>query len=73
MKITDEILKEIVWESYPKPVAGGQTCGKFPTGVILKCDAAGFEIRVENYRSQIKNKELALLLFELYLSEIKAI
>jgi protein subunit release factor B len=71
MAITKKILDEVVFESYPKiEQKGGQTCGTMPTGITLICKAAGFEVSINNYRSQIKNRELAILLFELYLSQI---
>jgi protein subunit release factor A len=71
MAIVKEILDEVRFESYPKTeILGGQTCGMMPTGVTLICKAVGFEISINNYRSQIKNKELAMTLFALYLAEI---
>jgi protein subunit release factor B len=71
MALKKEILDEIIFESFPATEkTGGQTCGMTPTGVKLICQAARFEVSVNNYRSQIKNKELALLLFELYLQEV---
>jgi protein subunit release factor A len=69
--IPQEILNEIIFESYPKTEnKGGQTCGMMPTGITLICKSAGFEVSISNYRSQIKNKEMALLLFDLYLTEL---
>lgn len=72
-KIPDTILKEIEWITCRPKIQGGQTTGTFTAGVTLYCGACGFSVMVDNYRSQLKNRELALLLFELYLMEIKAI
>lgn len=73
MKIPENIQKLIKWETYPKQQIGGQTCGMISYGTTLICEEVGFSITIDNYRSQIKNKELALILFELYLQKIKVI
>jgi hypothetical protein len=73
--IPKEILDLVKWENYPPSncPSGGQTVGTMPTGRKLICSEAGFEIGINNYRSQIKNMDLCLMLFELYLMEIKVI
>ncbi len=72
MKIPDEILKMIEWESFPLSTKkGGQTVGVIRYGYTLKCDPLGFEVSVNYYRSQLKNKELCLTLFELFLMDAK--
>ncbi len=60
----EELRKLIVFE-VPKPY-GGQQCG-IPTDVILKCDEIGFSVHVSKFRSQMENRKLAMLMFELYL------
>ena len=72
--ISDKIIGLIKWESFPKDTPGGQTVGRAFTGVTLICEEAGFKISVDSgSRSQLRNKEIAFILFELYLMEIKAI
>ena len=75
MKIPEEIQKSIKWEHYPKhdyPL-GGQTTGQICCGFKLICEDVDFEVAVNYSRSMIKNKQLCLDLFELYLMEIKVI
>ena len=71
--IPDNIKELITLETYPPYSTGGQSVGTIHTGCKLICKDAGFEIVVDYNRSMIKNRELALLLFELYLQEIKVI
>ena len=73
--IPKEIQELIKWECYPedKHTLGGQHVGTIITGKKLICKEIGFEIATDNYKSQIKNMNLCLLLFELYLQEIKVI
>lgn len=74
MKIPDEIQKLIKWEAYPLGNNnGGQSVGTIRYGARLICEELGFEVAVNNYRSQLKNKELCLTLFELFLMDIKVI
>jgi hypothetical protein len=74
-RIPEEIQKLIKWEYFPQDNCslGGQTTGTIITGRKLICEEVGFEIGINNYRSQIKNMDLAIQLFELYLQEIKVI
>ena len=70
VKETIERLKqEAVW-STPLTIRGGQSVGKTDTTAILTSDETGFSISIGYHRSQHKNKETAMLLFELYLSDI---
>ena len=59
----------IKWES-ETPRIGGQSCGiqYFKTSLI--CEELDFQICINHFRSQLKNKELMFTLFELYLDEI---
>ena len=67
-KVRKDILSKVIFK--PKEQKqGGQTCGVIDTSVHLVSEDTGFEIKISEYRSQIKNKQLALTLFELYLQE----
>jgi len=56
-----------------RPV-GGQQCGTITSASItISHQVIGFSITIDAYRSQVKNYNLALLLFELYLIETKII
>jgi hypothetical protein len=50
---------------------GGQQCGTPPSTLRLVCPEFQFEIKVGYMRSQIKQRNLALTLFELYLDEYR--
>lgn len=67
-EMIEHYKKEATWETYPKGT-GGQHVTVCRAGVTLICRDVGFELTVDFYRSQIKNKELTLTLFELYLEE----
>lgn len=69
--IDEDIVKLIKWEQFPKIETGGQTCGVIPRGMTLVCEEMGFKVSINNFRSGFKNKEMCLMLFELYLMEIK--
>jgi len=65
------IKKTICW--WPNEVycgKGGQQVSVSPTGVYIESETTGFCIFINSERSQIKNYELAITLFKLYLSEI---
>ena len=49
---------------------GGQTVSLSPTGVYLESEETSFSIFIANYRSSIKNRELAITLFKMYLDEV---
>lgn len=66
-RVKEEIKKQFKWV-LPKPSAGMQ-CG-MPMEITLECEVVDFKITIGNCRSQLKNKELAFTLFELYLDEI---
>lgn len=68
-KFKDDLCKKLIKEVYPKQITGGQTCGMPSTGIKLRCEYTEFEISVNHYRSQIKNLDLGLLLYRLFLDE----
>lgn len=70
--IPEEILKLIKWEAYPKnQITGGQTVGVPISGSTLICEELSFSISCRGGRSQMKNKEFCMTVFELYLDEFK--
>jgi hypothetical protein len=64
-EIKEEFRNQIVWEEKKK---GNQSVGIDMTA-ILNCEDIGFKIEISQHRSRLKNKELCLLFFELYLDE----
>lgn len=68
--IPEHILKLVKKESYPPQHIGGQSCGMMSRGIKLTCEELGFSITVDHHRSQLKNYETAIALFELYYFEI---
>lgn len=58
------------WSLYPESKTGGQSVGLIPSGCKLVNDDVDFEVIVSFHRSQLKNREIANTLFELYLDEI---
>jgi hypothetical protein len=68
--IKDQIKKNVKWDSKRPPERGGQMCGMPNYPVILKCEDLDLEIIVGTHRSQLKNKELAWVLFELALDDL---
>jgi len=65
-----EIYKNIEWKSYPDYPKGGQMVGIGPRGVTLKQSEFSFEISIGEFRTHSQNKEMCLILFELFLEEI---
>ena len=65
-EIKDTFRKQIVWKEKDK--IGSQSLGIY-TGAILSCYDIGFEIEISMHRSRLKNKELCMVFFELYLDE----
>jgi len=69
-EVKKEILSKIKWESYPKrDGTGGQTVSRVSGGVTLICEETDTRISINSQRSQLKNKEMAYLLFSLFLDE----
>jgi protein subunit release factor B len=68
-EIKEKLIKSVIRQT-PHTGPGGQIVGMYQRGVSLYSEETGFKITIDNYRSQIKNLELALQLFELYLDEV---
>jgi len=69
-EIINDLLNGLTWESYPILVSGGQSCGISTRGCTLICPETSFKLSVCEYRSQLKNKELAIELYKIYLEKI---
>lgn len=69
MKTKRDIIKEAEIKAVNPRQPGGQSVGLGSTKISLRHEETGFYIEVEAYRSQYKNRELAITLFDLYLSE----
>jgi protein subunit release factor A len=69
-EIIQEYKSKVKWETWPKTEGlGGQSIGRIPSVKLISLET-DFEICIGAYRSQIRNKDLAATLFELYLNEI---
>lgn len=67
----DEILKNVVWTSWPeRPMGGQQTNGPIYAGVKLKHLDWGFEVSCCEHRTLTQNKVICLQLFELFLMSL---
>jgi len=64
------ILEGIRWEISISRRPGGQSCGLITPKVILIHDDLDIQITVGYHRSQHKNRESALLIFDLALEEL---
>ena len=74
-KRTIEELKEIIRKNisvklHDTTVVGGQSCGLMPRTVVLKSEELSLEIIFGHNRSQLKNKEFVVDLFEVALDKI---
>ena len=70
-----EDTKKLIRESlnvYKKPseYKGGQQCGIERKPIILECEELDLKIELGYHRSDMINKELALVLFDLVLDEV---
>lgn len=73
MKIPQEILDTIVWDTHSKPIKGGQIAGTPRYGVKLTSEEFQFSVSCNHFRSQIENKEFCMTCFELFLMEIREV
>ena len=64
----EQCKQQMKIESWPIAPTGGQQAGTMPRGIRLVHEETDFDLKIYRYRSQIQNKELAITLFELYLS-----
>ena len=62
----------LLWtiERAPTEIVGGQSCNGVKYGTTCLCKELDIKITVGAYKSQIKNKELALKLFDSALDEL---
>lgn len=67
-KIDIKNLYEIEFEKREKN--GGQSCGMYIPCCIVRSDELEIEIKVKSFRSNYKNRELAILLMDLAMDEI---
>jgi len=69
-KIKAEIKSKVkIGLKIPKPL-GGQSCGTPNYPVILTSEDLELEITIGYHRSQLRNRELALTLFDLVLDDL---
>lgn len=69
-EIPKEILDGLKRESFSVKPRGGQSVGVVGGGITLTHEELGFSISVEAHRSQFKNLDFAMIIFELYLQEM---
>lgn len=67
-KQVKELMLKVVKSSYPIVPLGGQHCGT-PRGVCLSLEELEIEIKINCFRSQYRNLELAVTLMELAIEE----
>ena len=71
-KVKSDIKDKVVWSHnvlYPK-TSGGQSCGVMPSDITLYSEDLEIKITVGSHRSIFKNKELAMILFELAMEDL---
>lgn len=66
----DRIRNTIRWEMNDPNKLGGQSCGIIYQSPSLICDELDIKIQFGYYRSTLKNKEMAMDLFESALDQI---
>lgn len=66
----EQVRQNIKWSTKKPQSLGGQQCGMPSYPVVLKSDELDLEITIGYHRSQMKNRDLALTLFESALIEI---
>ena len=64
------IKKNIELKAVEPPVCGGQTVGTFQNFMMLRSEDVNIEIKCGHYRSQLKNTELIMTIFDLMLDEL---
>lgn len=69
-KLKQELKTSVKWSQKRPPETGGQSCGMPNYPIVLTCEELDFEISLGYYKSSLKNKNLAFLLFELALDEL---
>lgn len=69
-EVKQQIKNNVKWDSERPKVTGGQNCGMPAYPVILISEEMNMKITIGYHRSQLKNKKLAFILFELALDEL---
>ena len=66
------LKQQVKWQSEPchSGTPGGQSCGMPPMAQTLISEDTSIMIKVGFHRSALKNRELAMLLFELALEDL---
>jgi protein subunit release factor A len=66
----ERILKGIIYKAWPEIPKGGQSVGLMRHGITLYHEELGIEISIDHERSQLKNRAIAMRLFEIYVANI---
>lgn len=66
----EDLIKIVKWSAPPRDLGGQHTNGPIDPTVILECETYHFKLTIGCHRSQLRNKELALTLLELAISEL---
>lgn len=64
-----QITDNVKWTTEERKPSGGQTCGMPTSPVVLISEELNFSVKVGWHRSQLKNREIAFMLFQLALDE----
>ena len=68
LKKAKEIIRDNIQRKPARAQLGGQCCG-IQAGIKLESEDLGITIVVETYRSELKNMELAVKLFDAAIDE----
>lgn len=69
-EVKEQIKNNVKFETVNPTKTGGQSCGIIDSKQRLYSEELDLTIETGYYRSQLKNKELLMYLFELVLDEI---
>jgi protein subunit release factor A len=69
-EIKEALIKDIRWESINPRPSGGQQCGMPVLTQQLNHDELGIKIQVSYYRSSLKNRELAMKMFDVAMDDV---
>lgn len=69
-ELKETIRKNIKWEVVNPTPLGGQSCGIPQFKQRLCSEELDFKVEIGYMRSAIKNREMCVTLFELYMDEI---
>jgi protein subunit release factor A len=68
-KLREEIIKNLLIESVNKKQLGGQSVGRISPAMRLYSEDLELEIHIGTYRSQYKNRDAALTIFNILLDD----